>query len=278
MPKSKQGDKPRVPGISDYPVLSPPRGRRAIEDSRTRWGLWGRARTCLRRLGLFLGGGAVAVTLIVVGIETSAEWVTVVGAIAFPISLMTVPFVLGDLAGLVNVVRMWRLLARHPWRMHKCRAMFMGEGAIGVVRMTLWDAHHSTEHHVIFQASRRRETLRGLARGEVWVAGDPAGTAVLVAAGGGEMFVVRRNRQWERVVARRARLAAKPSKPSKPRRVNPKAQARAAGLAKKRTAAYQRYQDRELARRTRGPLLPWRKQRIFGPDGGIGGSSKRKSR
>jgi hypothetical protein len=232
--------------------------------------------------------------LVGVATVTTGGWLAAVGALCVVTFVASVPVLIGAVAGLVAVGQMWILLARHPWQTYGCTSMYIGEGAVGPVKLTAKDPRQQTDHHLLFQASRRRDTLRGMILREVWIAGDPAKRGVLVMAGGGELFVAHRDRLWYRsqlATARRAaRRAARPPKPAKPakpakvRQLSPKAKARAdaavAAQAKARARAQARTTARINARQARiqagRSLLPGRRQRVLGPRNSGGGIFKRK--
>lgn len=269
-----------VPSLNLAPPTFPlPRGEHAWQDWCTRRELRRRLYRCVRRLGWLVAGYVVAL----LGIGAAATYLSgdAADGVITPLVLAmlgTVPWVIADGFGLLAVVRMWSFLIRYPWRAYECRYVTIDEGVIGAVRLTVEDPDSQASRHLVFQANRRRETLRGMILPRVWIAGG-ARRGVLVMAGGGELFLFHRDRSRERALVRRARRAAQPPgprrpvKPRKVRQLSPRQQAKAQERARARARSDA---AARATRKQRKPVFPLRGQRLLGSERNGGGIFKKK--
>jgi hypothetical protein len=238
---------------------------------------------------------AYVVALLGIGAAATYLSADAAGGVIAPLvlaMLFTVAWVIAGVFGLLAVVRMWFFLIRCPWRAYECRYVSIDEGVIGTVRLTVRDPDSQASRYLVFQANRRRETLRGMILPQVWIAGSLR-RGVLVMAGGGELFLFHHDRGRERAFARRARRAAQPAKPTKtrkpakPRKVREfsprqqaKAQERARARARSEAAARaklnRRYAARAATRQRRRPVFPLRGQRLLGAERNGGGIFKKR--
>jgi hypothetical protein len=252
---------------------------RALDDGATRWALRRRVRRGLGGLGLLLAGYTTLGLLIAGAAAVSRTWLAVlctVGALAFAASI---PLAGDAVAGVLGAGQMWFLLGRNSWRSYRCRMLVIGEGRVGVVRLIVWDPAARVERHLTLLAGRRRETLRGMSRPDVWLAGDPARRVVLVPSGGGEMFLAHRDRAWEWAQATGGSRGAGLRADERPVRLPGHSAPGPAGSAARdrRRAAAAAIRARTAAPpRFRLParqdwirdLLPWRRRPAAGPPGG----------
>jgi hypothetical protein len=274
-----------------YPTFQPPADARALDDMRTRWALRQRFWDLVRRRRWILGPYAVLLVLLIASAETVGGVLSAAaGALVGLASFICVPLLIGTLAGLLRAVHMWWLLSSHPWREYDCSVLCVGEGTVGPVTLTVRRKGVPDRYFLAFQANRRRETLRGMVRPAVWIAGDPARRGVLVMAGGGELFLAHRQRSAyraqsaieRRALGRRNKPArpAKPGKPPKPpKALTPAQRARADAKRVKQAAREKQRRAQEQARLARRRAntklgarrsLFGRRQSIFGPGGTIG--------
>jgi hypothetical protein len=257
--------------LPDFPL---PAGAHAWQDWYTRRELRRRLYRCLRRLGWLLGGYLVA--FLGAGVAAAALPGDAADGVIAPLvlaMLAAVPMVVAAGFGVLAVVRMWFFLVRYPWRAYGCRYVTVGgEARIDAARLTVTDPDSpSKPRYLKVWANRRRRTLRGMLVPEVWIAGDLR-RGVLVKAGGGELFLFRRDRARERALARYAGGAARRPKPLKVRQLSPRQQAKAQQRAEARVRAAAAATARLNRSRWGGQPLPGvRGQRLLGAErtGGI---------
>ncbi len=161
---------------------------------------------------------------------------------------------------IISATVIWRLLRKHPWQLYTCTSLMISEESRRV-RMHVTD-HAGTTFWIRTDASRRRrESLHGMTRPEIWLAGDPATRAIVTPAGGPEIFYARRAMS-ARANARAAQAAARrlKRKPPKPRKPPKRTDARTAREDRRRDRgppkAYTAARAKAAAKRAANPPKP----------------------
>ena len=257
-------------GVERFPAivarkLPEPRWAHAIDQPGVRRTIAIRAARAVRTL-------AIGVALFTAGLVPAVVWSDLDSAVAAPclVAMLAGPIVaVVGVSRIISAAVMWRLLRRHPWQLYTCKSLTLLADSRRI-RMYVTDHAGKTFWIRTGAGKRRRETLRGMTRPEIWLAGNPEKGAVVTPAGGPEIFYARRDmsarataRANARAIRQAARLADKrrkphtpptPRKPPKP--LTPKQRAKVAADAARRTKTYTAARAKAAANRNASPPPP----------------------